>query len=410
MMYFTPTFTSLAAAAPLAALHSSVAIKSWAAVLIVLVVLLVLIKLITSPSTRVATWVLLAVGLLLVPVLAVGWLFTARVQMERSAQEATIAHEVQAMEAHAHRMRESARASIDHERRAMEARAGFEARRARVTALARSEEPIAEVPAEPAPSPTPDRSVLRALTKAFAKGFDPDNAKSSNGATTPAAAPAVPKPQPMHVEKEPSPWKPDPDRRKLVVLSRFGQTTRTMTGSFDRPKWVEDRPGLKGDNYCMTALTVPYSTLEERKAETDKALTSALAEYVRAYLGSEAADEVTLPAERLWNETVRECFEEPVEPPPGMDQALTVRHLRMEFDPLMQERLKDLWRETQNRTIVLARLWRAGTGLAAVLGVLTIAFGCLKIDQYSQGSRRVRLRMAVAVVMALVIGVVVMVS
>ena len=141
-----------------------------------------------------------------------------------------------------------------------------------------------------------------------------------------------------------------------------------------RPAWVGAGPKLIDNAYFMTLKVGPYTTRLECEANLPEALQSAVSEYVELYLGPEAAKRVRLPADDLRQRLVREVWEEPVQSSIG---PMVQLHVQTAFDTKTQEAIKDAWR----RSIVADRLRRSGAVLAAVLGVLAVAYTVLKTGQ-----------------------------
>lgn len=248
---------------------------------------------------------------------------------------------------------------------------------------------VASAPVSPSPVPPPPRKgvVFRALVRALAAAADPDIrpgtaplAESPEPREQLAAAPAAetsePRSPPSAAEAE-RPARPKEVNRVHVVISGNSKTTRH--GGIERPDWIGTSPRLEGDDYRVTALVGPYATLEERENDTPKALQAALDEYVKANLGPEAVGQVRLSSDELWKRAVKEYVDEPYDGPPGSDQALTLRHLLLKFDKKLQGEIKEQWRRVQNEGIIAGRLQYAGTVLAAVLALLAVVYGGLRI-------------------------------
>jgi hypothetical protein len=319
--------------------------------LLVLAGLAGVIALLSNSATRVATVVVLVVVL---AVLVLGGLFTIPHRVETARQEAASA-EVR---------------DVEH------------ALRAKIEASRQHGEPVTRpVAPPPAPSPVPPAQASRAKGNIFRAIVQAFTGTGKHGSPTPAEAPAV----------------QSPETGPLPVAERADPP------SVQRPAWIGSRPSRSGNVYSTSTSVGPATSPQQRDAEVPDALQAALAEYVQQDLGPEAAAALQLPPDELQRLVVKESWDEPV-PPPGWEQP--VRHLRLEFDGRVQERVKDAW----HQVLVTARLWRAGIGLAAVLGLLAVVFACLRIDQATRGSNRVRLGLVVTLLVVVVMGMAIMIS
>jgi len=129
---------------------------------------------------------------------------------------------------------------------------------------------------------------------------------------------------------------------------------------------------------------------------------SANAQYVDKTLGHgpRIAAEVQLPASFIEsNAIVQERWTEPFifdKPIEGYDGTWTQLHVLLVFDADAQRQIE----QECSRVIVAGRLWYTGTGVAALLAVLAVLFGCLRIDQVTTGSHRGLLVTAAVVAVA----------
>jgi hypothetical protein len=139
-----------------------------------------------------------------------------------------------------------------------------------------------------------------------------------------------------------------------------------------RPAWVGAQPGLVGDGYRMSVTVGPYTTRQECDAHLGEELQKALDHYVEICLGRRSDERITLPAELLRRQLVKEQWEEVGQYSVG---PMTQLHVLLEFDRKMRDRVL----AEHQRAIVAGRLWYAGAGLAVVLAGLTGAYGYLKM-------------------------------
>ncbi len=141
-----------------------------------------------------------------------------------------------------------------------------------------------------------------------------------------------------------------------------------------RPAWVEAPPRRDGDAYRMSITVGPYTTRLECDAKLPEALQSALDQYVETCLGPKAVGRVRLPPDYLRKQLVKQQWEETIQASFGPMKQL---HVLLQFDQKTKNRIEDEW----NSAIVAGRLWYTGTGVAAALVILCVAFGYLKMGE-----------------------------
>jgi hypothetical protein len=137
-----------------------------------------------------------------------------------------------------------------------------------------------------------------------------------------------------------------------------------------RPAWVDAPPHYADNAYLMPVAVGPYTTRLECDAAVPEALQQAVAKYVEAYLGPEAARHT--PAEFTREQLVGQQWEETVESSVGR---MITLHLELRFTAAMQDALRDALRQA---TAAERLRWAAG-GLAGVLALLGALFGYLKL-------------------------------
>jgi hypothetical protein len=215
----------------------------------------------------------------------------------------------------------------------------------------------ATTPARPSTSSRQPSRVIRALTAALARGIQETKEDQKEPGTTPAAS-------------EPS----EPP-----------------------PGWIDMEPELVGDTYRVSVVIGPFQTRPECDAALPDALDRALADYTRRYLGPAAAAKVHFPSEVLEERLVQERWEETkqFETVGPMKQL----HVLLEFDATMQQDIAIRWDEAR----LSSRLWYTGTGLAALLALLAVAYGGLLADRVTEGRRRGRLGFAAVAAAALIV-------
>lgn len=166
------------------------------------------------------------------------------------------------------------------------------------------------------------------------------------------------------------------------------------------PSWVENPPRNPGNScYYMVVRVGPYTSLGECEAQLPAALHQAVGKYAREQLklGS-AARRARLPLGVILDEIVKDTWDEREEYSVG---PMIQRHVLLEFDQGANALIRARWRES----VVTGRLWTAGTGVAALVGLLGVLLVSLKLDEATGGSCRVRVVVG-AVVACLAIGAV----
>ena len=154
------------------------------------------------------------------------------------------------------------------------------------------------------------------------------------------------------------------------------------------PAWVDEPPRLLGDTYQMTIVIGPYTTHEECIAELPGELQKALNRYVETCMGQPAGwRPVALPYEFLRQEVVKGQCEDIR---PSSVGPMTRLYALLQFDRKTRDRIV----EEGRRNTVAGRLWVAGGGLAAMLWLLAVMYGYLKVDLKTGGAYRGRLRFA----------------
>ena len=194
---------------------------------------------------------------------------------------------------------------------------------------------------------------------------------------------------------------------EVAVDSAETPTKEKPAGAEDRPDWVEAEPGKVGGVYRTTITVGPYSTRLECDRELPGQLHAAVEEYAAEYVGPEARGQVRLPLDYIESEIVQAEWAEqkpfrisPEGKIPEEYHPMTLLHVLLEFDPANNNRIKQAW----DAVVVRQRLFGVGALSAMVLGLLSAAYGYLRIDLATGGAYRGRLRLtAAAVVLALVV-------
>ncbi len=178
------------------------------------------------------------------------------------------------------------------------------------------------------------------------------------------------------------------NEKRLPSPMTGAATLPASTPANNPPAWINQPPQMLGDTYQTTIVVGPYATPQECEDELPGELHKAANRYVATYVGRPAgAQLVALPYEFLRNEVVKDKWEEIG---PSSVGPMTRLYVLLQFDRKAREQILEEYR----RGVVAGRLWIAGGGLAAVLWLLAVTYGYLRIDLKTSGKRRRRLRFA----------------
>jgi hypothetical protein len=182
---------------------------------------------------------------------------------------------------------------------------------------------------------------------------------------------------------------------KVVPTSAAPAAEPTPT----RPAWVEASPKLVGDVYQVPLAVGPYESRLECDRRLPAALEQAVDEYVRQDLGAEAVGQIRLPRQYLRSHLVSQVWEEQrkVTVTSTEKVPMVLLHVLVAFDA----DVKILLRETWHRVVIFQRLRTVGLAAAGVLVLLATFWAYLRIDLATRGAYRNRLRLATALVVAL---------
>ncbi len=154
------------------------------------------------------------------------------------------------------------------------------------------------------------------------------------------------------------------------------------------PAWIDEPSRFLGDTYQTTIVIGPYTTREECNAELPGELQKALNRYVETCMGQPAGGRpVALPYEFLRQEVVKGEY---AEIRPSSVGPMTRLYVLLQFDRKIRDRIVA---EGQRNTVA-GRLWVAGSCLAAMLWLLAVMYGYLRVDLKTGGAYRGRLRFA----------------
>jgi hypothetical protein len=157
------------------------------------------------------------------------------------------------------------------------------------------------------------------------------------------------------------------------------------------PAWIEEPPRMLGDTYQIAIVVGPYATPQECNEELPIELQKAVNRYVQTYVPlPSGSGPIALPYSFLRDEVVKEQWEQVA---PSSVGPMTRLYVLLQFDRKVKERII----EEGRRNVVAGRLWLTGGGLAAMLWLLTVMYGYLRIDLKTDGAYRNRLRFAAIV-------------
>ena len=159
----------------------------------------------------------------------------------------------------------------------------------------------------------------------------------------------------------------------------------------ESPDWVNAPDGVVGDSYQMTIVVGPWKTRQECDDDLPGELYKALEHYAEMCLGEPAGTRVALPYAFLREQVVKDQWEEKIWSP-GNRATMTQLHVLLRFDREVKDRIL----QERERGVITRRLWMGGSGLAALLWLLTVSYGYLKTDLATGGVYRGRLQFAAA--------------
>jgi hypothetical protein len=157
------------------------------------------------------------------------------------------------------------------------------------------------------------------------------------------------------------------------------------------PDWVSAPPQVVGDAYRMAIVVGPWKNRQECDIDLPKELQKALDRYAELCLSEPAGARVALPYSFLRQEIVKDQWEEEIWSD-SLNRKMTQLHVLLQFDSKVKDRIV----EERQRGIVTSRLWMGAAGLAAVLWLLAVIYGYLRLDLTTGGAYRGRLRFAAA--------------
>jgi len=176
---------------------------------------------------------------------------------------------------------------------------------------------------------------------------------------------------------------------KPAVAEVAAAAPPTSAPTTTRPVWVDHPPQPSEGAYEVAVKAGPWKTrLECEQAMADE-VDWAVETYVAWKIGEEARSHVRLPHDYLRREVIRQQWLEKINTSLGEMFNL---HALLRFDGQTDKLLQSQWGET----LAMGRVVGSGAILGAVLVLLTVVWGYLKIDLATAGAYRWRLRLAAA--------------
>ena len=161
-----------------------------------------------------------------------------------------------------------------------------------------------------------------------------------------------------------------------------------------RPDWVESTPIVDSGKVDRIAVSSgPWVLRRESVKALDAEIKLAADQYINEQVGNDAAAtmlryDVSTLKRRVIGQG--QTFEEVIEVSVGPMHQM---HALLEFDPAFRQEVNARW----GNIVATSRLLQTGLGAAAVLGLLGVAFGYLRLDTATRGYYTRRLRFATLV-------------
>lgn len=214
-------------------------------------------------------------------------------------------------------------------------------------------------------------------------------------------------------DEQDQPETPEPDRQTPELNEPLAEIASEGNGAAQQPAQAEDRPDWAGKpprkvggNYQISVTVGPYETRLECDRDLPAELRRVLDQYVGLYIGSKARGRVHLPLAYIRDHVVQADWQEhkpvkitPTGRVPEKSVPMVLLHVLLEFDHEANARIEAEW----DKVVVARRLVGVGALTAAVLLLLSVAYGYLKIDLATGGARRGRLRLATAALILVLI-------
>jgi hypothetical protein len=198
----------------------------------------------------------------------------------------------------------------------------------------------------------------------------------------------------------------EPDETAIPLRGEAGAAAKPL-----RPAWVDREPVQVGDTYQVSVSSGPQEKMGECPPALDLQLSKAVAAYVDEYLGPHAAangrvsDLIRYDLSYIKKNLVKRgnVFEEKLQMSFG---PMYQMHALLEFGPKFRKELDgrrgDLERHARDVAIAF-RLRGLALGFGAVLCLLAVAFGYLRLDTATRGYYTGRLQFLAATAILVVV-------
>jgi hypothetical protein len=174
-----------------------------------------------------------------------------------------------------------------------------------------------------------------------------------------------------------------------------------------RPGWAFEELQVMDEPHCVTVRIGPYTSWKEVDRHEEAGLRDGLKRYAEWYLhatGRSASARIGLDALHIPPSRLRECigetFDHLHESPSPTVGDMPMRYVLLKFDRRFRE---DVIERNLERSQSIARSKRAGGFAAGVLAMIAAAFGFLKLDSATGGSRRPTMVKAAGIVGGLLV-------
>lgn len=200
----------------------------------------------------------------------------------------------------------------------------------------------------------------------------------------------------------------DPRPRRIVELPEdFAAPDRRTVVIPDRPSWVDRKPGLVGDDYCISVSSALSVASEDCRPSLNEQLEEAVKDYVADHLGSPQANYfIQFDLHEIRNELVAQ--DEQHQEFMDVVEVLSLgpmhqSHAMLRITPEFRERLELRWSEIRQT----GRVLKTAGASVGVFVLLVAVFGYFRLDSATKGyyTRRLQLLLVVAILALIGLGV-----
>jgi hypothetical protein len=184
------------------------------------------------------------------------------------------------------------------------------------------------------------------------------------------------------------PTRPDQSVALSDTAANNSGSVRESRGA-SRPAWMDTAHGRVGDVYRTTVTVGPWLTRAECEEQLPDMLRQAVQRYADRLLGEGKGKSVDLDMSYIHDHIVRDEWMERRE---QTIETMTYLHELLEFDQAANRAIDASYKQT----VVRGRLVYTAVSGGALLGLLSIVFGYLKLDTLTRGYYTGRLRLTAA--------------